>query len=108
MSTTTTLLISTSVLLNGPDETGYCYIAFSSDFEDFVAKEMPRGLAPFDAAFIRVSHLGDVWQVDAVYINDGTSRTLWRTAERPAWIGKVRKEKPDGISSEESTTRAGC
>jgi len=88
--------LARTALVHAPNETGYCYIAFSEEFLAFVAKELPRGLAPFDPAFIRVSHLGDLWQVEAVYVQDGTSEILWRTPEIPKWVGKLRKEKVDG------------
>lgn len=95
--------LTRTALVLAPNETGYCYIAFSQDFVDFVAKELPRGLAPFDPAYIRVAHLGDVWQIEAVYINDGTSEVLWRQKEMPTWIGKLRKERSDGCNTETET-----
>jgi len=88
-------LLANTALIHAPNETGYCYIAFSQDFVDFVAKEMPRGLAPFDPAFIRVTHLNGFWHVDAVYVNDGTCEILWRQEAMPQWVGKLRKEKSD-------------
>jgi len=80
-------------------DTGYCYINFSPAFEEFVGKNLPRGLAPFDPAYIQVTEHNQLWEVKAVYIKDGVNAVLWRSAEKPAWIGKLRKEKPDATIS---------
>ena len=97
-------LLACTASVHGPEQSGYCYIGFDPDFVSFVAKELPRGLAAYDPAFIEVSHLGDAWAVDAVYHYDGVRVTLWRTPEIPGWIGKLRKEKgndsnpsPEGV-----------
>lgn len=89
-------LLGYTALVHTSTETGYCYIGFDTAFEDFVAKELPRGLAAFDPAYIQVTERGDVWEVQANYINDGTHAVLWRTTDKPSWIGKLRKEKADG------------
>lgn len=94
--TTKATRLSHCVLVHTREETGFCYISFSDDFEAHVAKEMPRGLAAFDPAFIQVDQARGVWVVQAVYIKDGKHSILWRAADKPTWIGKLRKEKPDG------------
>jgi hypothetical protein len=96
-------MVARCALIDTTSEIGYCYIKFAEAFEDFVARELPRGLATFDPAFIQVSHLGEVWEIHAVYVNDGTRAILWRTSEKPAWIGKLRKEKSDGCNAETKT-----
>jgi hypothetical protein len=80
-------------------ETGYCYIKFSPAFEEFVGKELPRGLAPFDPAFIQVTETRGGWEVKAVYIQDGVNVTLWKAEAKPEWVGKLRKEKDDANGS---------
>lgn len=60
---------------------------------------MPRGLAPFDPAFIQVDETRAGWEVKAVYIKDGVNVTLWKADAKPEWVGKLRKEKDDAKRS---------
>lgn len=102
--TATTPMLGSCVLVHGNEETGYCYISFSPDFEDFVAGKLPRGLAPFDPAYIRVREVRSAWRVEAVYVVDAVSVALWETPERPSWVGKLKQEKRDDPDTQSPTS----
>lgn len=89
-------VLNNTCLVIAEEEMGYCYISFSESFIAHVGKVMPRGIAEFDPAYIEVRHTALGWEVSSVYYRDSHRRLLWRTGERPSWIGKLKKGKVNG------------
>lgn len=95
--------LNNTCLVNTGEEVGYCYIRFSETFVDFVGKKLPRGVADFDPAYIEVVRAGGKWEIRATYYLDGVTKVLWKTADMPSWIGKLKKGKHDASTSAQST-----
>lgn len=67
---------------------GYCYIGFDEPLVDAVGSKLPRGVAPFDPAYLTVTYdwIKKAWVVAARYIVDDVFTILWETADKPSWL----------------------
>lgn len=71
-----------------------CRIRFDDSLVEFVGGKLPRGVTPFDPAFLQVTLYQGSWEVEARYVQDDTSALLWKTSIRPSWLPDDNGEKP--------------
>lgn len=88
-------VLSNTCLVSEDGTTGYCYIRFSDKLVEFVGKKLERGIAEFDPAYLEVIKTEKKWAIFACYYLDGMAVQLWETGTRPAWIGTLKRVKPD-------------
>lgn len=67
---------------------GYCYVGFDGSLVDAVGKKLPRGVAPYDPAFLCVEYDArrQVWVIGARYLVDESGVVLWESEAKPHWL----------------------
>jgi hypothetical protein len=82
-------LLSTVVKVRDEEgKDGHCYVGFDAPLVEAVGKKLPRGVAPYDPAYLVVEYdaLRQLWIVGARYIRTDDAVVLWETAAMPVWL----------------------
>lgn len=81
-------MLSNTVVFLEDGRADYCYISFDESLVEFVGNTLPRGIAPFEPAYLFVMHYPEknVWVVYANYVKGEGGQPLWETTTRPAWL----------------------
>lgn len=104
-------LLSNTVAYLEDERQGFCYISFDESLVEFVGTKLPRGVAPFDPAYLYVVQTMGTWTVYARYVKDDIAVPLWGTHTRPLWLkasiggthGNARTEGSEGAGGTEGT-----
>jgi hypothetical protein len=78
----------------------YCYVTFSEKLVVTVGKKLPRGISPFDPAYLFVDCSKGQYEVWAKYVRDDVGAILWSGSleDPPTWLNFF-KVKNNGDSS---------
>ena len=78
--------LSSVVVVSDGANTKTGHIRFSTEFETFCAKKMPRGIGPLDPAYVRVQLSNGEYHIYCCYVHSNESVLLWIAKERPSWL----------------------
>lgn len=84
---------------------GYCYIGFDEPLVDAVGSKLPRGVAPFDPAYLSITYdwIKQVWVIAARYIADDVFAIMWETATKPSWLKYTSYEDQNDHSATDAS-----
>lgn len=87
--------LSGVVILSIGGHRSKCYIKFTKDTENFIARQMPYGIGPENTAYLQVVQKPEGYEVFCRYLDNTKRVLLWRLEELPEWVkhdkGKDKK-----------------
>lgn len=78
------------VALVSGDGIGYCYIAFDRSVVQQIGSKMPYGIGLEHPAYLHVIAGQGGYDVYCCYLDKSKRIALWRSAQRPAWVWRVK------------------
>lgn len=86
------------------------YIKFDDSFLKAVGKVLPQGISALWPSHLVITKKqnkdGDVFEVAVKYLDKPEKYILWTTTERPAWLGRDKKQKEKYESQQDAPTTA--